>query len=76
MCKLTYTYFQLTRSLTDYEQIEEEAQKKKDYLLNRAFELRQDQEDEIKQCNSIIMNTKCHAIRSAQIAEKERLQCV
>lgn len=45
-------------------------------MLNKAFELRQNQEDEIKQCNSLILGTKCLAIRCAQIAEKELIQCV
>lgn len=45
-------------------------------MLNRAFELRQDQEEEIKHCNSLILGTKCLVIRRAQIAEKELIQCV
>ncbi|XP_003243991.1 cilia- and flagella-associated protein 45-like [Acyrthosiphon pisum] len=55
-------------------QLDEEANKKTNYLLNRAYELRQEQEYEIKQCNSLILSTKCHAIRCAQIEEKELIQ--
>lgn len=40
------------------------------YLLQRAFEMQQEQEDEIKNVNSIILASKCLAIREAQIAEK------
>ncbi|KAE9525211.1 hypothetical protein AGLY_014396 [Aphis glycines] len=54
--------------------LDEEANKKTNYLLNRAYELRQEQEYEIKQCNSLILSTKCHAIRCAQIEEKELIQ--
>ncbi|KAL5237785.1 hypothetical protein ACI65C_005195 [Semiaphis heraclei] len=55
-------------------QLDEEANKKTNYLLNRAYELRQEQEYEIKQCNSLILSTKCHAIRCAQIEEKELIK--
>lgn len=54
--------------------MDDEANKKSNYLLARAHQLRQDQEDEIKQCNSLILSTKCHAIRNAQIAEKQLIQ--
>lgn len=55
-------------------QLDDEANKKSNYLLARAQQLRQDQEDEIKRCNSLILSTKCHAIRNAQIAEKQLIQ--
>ncbi|CAH1737569.1 cilia- and flagella-associated protein 45-like [Aphis gossypii] len=55
-------------------QLDDEANKKSNYLLARAQQLRQDQEDEIKHCNSLILSTKCHAIRNAQIAEKQLIQ--
>ncbi|XP_050431106.1 cilia- and flagella-associated protein 45-like [Adelges cooleyi] len=55
-------------------QLDDEANKKSNYLLARAHQLRQDQEDEIKCCNSLILGTKCHAIRNAQIAEKQLIQ--
>ncbi|XP_018318651.1 cilia- and flagella-associated protein 45-like [Agrilus planipennis] len=52
-------------------QAEDEATKKSLYLLQRAFELRQEQEDEVKAANSIILASKCLAIRQAQLTEKE-----
>ncbi|XP_050528845.1 cilia- and flagella-associated protein 45 isoform X2 [Daktulosphaira vitifoliae] len=55
-------------------ELDDEANKKANYLLARAQQLRQDQEDEIKCCNSLILSTKCHAIRNAQIAEKQLIQ--
>lgn len=55
-------------------QVEEEAARKATHLLARAHELRQEQEDEIKKCNALILATKCHAIRDAQIAEKKLIE--
>lgn len=40
-------------------------------MLQRARELRQEQEDEVKTLNGIILASKCLAIREAQIAEKK-----
>ncbi|RZF40903.1 hypothetical protein LSTR_LSTR015059 [Laodelphax striatellus] len=51
-------------------ELEEEAERRNNHLLARAYELRQEQEDEIKKCNTLILSTKCHAIRDAQVAEK------
>lgn len=51
--------------------VETEAAIKNQYVLQRAFELRQEQEDEIKNANGLILATKCLAIRQAQILEKE-----
>jgi len=50
--------------------LEEEAKEKSEHLLSRANEMRQEQEDEIKHLNEVILNAKCHAIRDAQILEK------
>lgn len=55
-------------------ELEEEAAKKSQYLLQRAFELRQEQEDEVKKANSLILASKCLAIRQAQIKEKELIE--
>ncbi|XP_075210532.1 cilia- and flagella-associated protein 45-like [Lycorma delicatula] len=59
---------------THLTELEEEANRRANHLLQRAFELRQEQEDEIKKCNALILGTKCHAIRDAQIAEKMLIQ--
>ncbi|KAM4013241.1 cilia- and flagella-associated protein 45 isoform 2-T2 [Anomaloglossus baeobatrachus] len=50
--------------------LEEEAQQRAQYLLQRANTMRMEQEDEIKKLNEMILNAKCHAIRDAQILEK------
>ncbi|XP_044128937.1 cilia- and flagella-associated protein 45-like [Bufo gargarizans] len=51
--------------------LEEEAQQRAQYLLQRANTMRMEQEDEIKKLNEMILSTKCHAIRDAQILEKD-----
>lgn len=51
-------------------QLEQEAKEKANYLLQRAWELRLEQEDEVKAANSLILKTKCQAIRDAQLAEQ------
>ncbi|KAG9480757.1 hypothetical protein GDO78_010168, partial [Eleutherodactylus coqui] len=50
--------------------LEEEAQQRAQYLLQRANTMRMEKEDEIKKLNEIILNAKCHAIRDAQILER------
>ncbi|XP_046385400.1 cilia- and flagella-associated protein 45-like isoform X2 [Ischnura elegans] len=50
--------------------IDQEAERRANYTLNRAALLKAEQEDEIKAANRLILGTKCHAIRCAQIAEK------
>merc|ERR1712026_365249 len=49
--------------LTDLEQ---EAKEKSQYLLQKAQEQMEEQEDEIKKLNELILNAKCHAIRDNQ----------
>ncbi|XP_026572055.1 cilia- and flagella-associated protein 45 [Pseudonaja textilis] len=53
--------------------LEEEAKKRAQYLLDRANNLRMEQEDEIKTLGEIILEAKCHAIRDAQILEKKQI---
>ncbi|XP_070551420.1 cilia- and flagella-associated protein 45-like isoform X2 [Ptychodera flava] len=53
--------------------LDEEAQKQAEYLLEKAKEQREEQEDEIKHLNELILNAKCHAIRDAQILEKGQI---
>ncbi|EGI60284.1 PREDICTED: protein CFAP45, mitochondrial-like [Acromyrmex echinatior] len=52
-------------------EIEEEAKKRTMHILERAYNMRLDQEEEIQKCNRFILATKCRAIRDAQIAEKK-----
>jgi hypothetical protein len=49
----------------------QEARAKNEFLLKKAQRLLEEQEDEIKQLNEMIISAKCHAIREAQIAEKQ-----
>ncbi|XP_066587106.1 cilia- and flagella-associated protein 45-like isoform X2 [Prorops nasuta] len=55
-------------------EIEDEARKRAMHLLDRAYNLKLEQEDEIKKCNRIILETKCRAIRDAQLAEKKLIK--
>uniref|UniRef100_A0A0P6J7Q3 Cilia- and flagella-associated protein 45 n=1 Tax=Heterocephalus glaber TaxID=10181 RepID=A0A0P6J7Q3_HETGA len=54
--------------------LEEEAKERAQELLQRASKLRMEQEEELKDINKIILNAKCHAIRDAQILEKQQIQ--
>lgn len=40
-------------------------------LLSKATSMLEEQDDEIKKLNELILNAKCHAIRDAQLREKE-----
>lgn len=55
-------------------ELEVDAERKAAHLLARARELQQESQDEVKSANRLIISTKCHAIRSAQIAEKQLIQ--
>ncbi|KAK6641169.1 hypothetical protein RUM44_012878 [Polyplax serrata] len=54
--------------------LEREARDKANYLLKRAWELRHEDEDEVKKANSLILQAKCQAIRDAQLAEHKLIQ--
>ncbi|XP_048214151.1 cilia- and flagella-associated protein 45 [Perognathus longimembris pacificus] len=54
--------------------LEEEAKERAQNLLQRADKLRLEQEEELKEMGKIILNAKCHAIRDAQILEKQQIQ--
>ena len=47
-----------------------EAKEQSQYLLEKAQEQMEEEEDEIKKLNELILNAKCHAIRDAQLIEK------
>ncbi|XP_031566387.1 cilia- and flagella-associated protein 45-like [Actinia tenebrosa] len=57
--------------LTDLEQ---EAKVRSQHLLEKANEQMEEQEDEIKKLNELILNAKCHAIRDAQLIEKVEIK--
>lgn len=50
-------------------EIEAEARKRTMHLLERAFNLKLEEEEEIQKCNRLILETKCRAIRDAQVNE-------
>ncbi|XP_075396548.1 cilia- and flagella-associated protein 45 [Tenrec ecaudatus] len=54
--------------------LEEVAKERAQNLLQRANTLRMEQEEELKSMNKVILNAKCHAIRDAQILEKQLIQ--
>uniref|UniRef100_H9G785 Cilia- and flagella-associated protein 45 n=1 Tax=Anolis carolinensis TaxID=28377 RepID=H9G785_ANOCA len=54
--------------------LEEEAKERAQYLLERAANLRMEQEEEIKALSEIVLEAKCHAIRDAQILEKKQIE--
>ncbi|XP_013412315.1 cilia- and flagella-associated protein 45-like [Lingula anatina] len=54
--------------------LEQEAKEKAEHLLEKANLQRQEQEDEIKHLNELILNAKCHAIRDAQVLEKGHIK--
>ncbi|XP_077274732.1 cilia- and flagella-associated protein 45 [Temnothorax americanus] len=55
-------------------EIEEEARRRTMHILERAYNMRLEQEEEIQKCNRLILETKCRAIRDAQIAEKKLME--
>jgi len=55
-------------------ELEKEGKDKSRVLLAKAEEQLNEQEDEIKKLNEIILNAKCHAIRDAQLMEKKEIQ--
>ncbi|XP_076397283.1 cilia- and flagella-associated protein 45 isoform X2 [Megachile rotundata] len=55
-------------------EIEEDARRRAKHILERAENLKLEQEEEIQKCNRIILETKCRAIRDAQIAEKKLIE--
>ncbi|XP_068732086.1 cilia- and flagella-associated protein 45-like [Montipora capricornis] len=54
--------------------LEEEQKKQSGTLLEKAQEQMEEQEDEIKKLNELILNAKCHAIRDAQLIEKVEIK--
>ncbi|KAL6092596.1 hypothetical protein STEG23_028830 [Scotinomys teguina] len=55
-------------------ELEEVAKERAQNLLQRANKLRMEQEEEFKDMSKVILNAKCHAIRDAQILEKQQIQ--
>ncbi len=43
-------------------------------LLAKAKYMMEEQDDEVKKLNELILNAKCHAIRDAQLREKKEME--
>lgn len=48
-------------------EIEEETRRRTMHVLERAHNMRMEREEEIQKCNRLILETKCRAIRDAQV---------
>ena len=55
-------------------EIEAEKKDMSKLMLSKAEEQLNEQEDEIKKLNEIILNIKCHAVRDAQLREKDEIK--
>ena len=53
--------------------VSQEAKEQSSDLLAKARSQMEEQDDEIKKLNEAILNAKCHAIRDAQLREKEEI---
>ena len=51
----------------------QEAKEQSQDLLAKARAQMEEQDDEIKKLNEAILNAKCHAIRDAQLREREEI---
>ncbi|CAF1645153.1 unnamed protein product, partial [Adineta ricciae] len=72
--RVMQAYDQQRKKNEPLDDIEQEAKEEAQYLLKRANELRQEQEDEVKHLNEMVLNAKCHAIRDAQLLEKQQIK--
>ncbi|XP_020358975.1 cilia- and flagella-associated protein 45 isoform X2 [Oncorhynchus kisutch] len=57
----------------DLSDLEAEAKERAQYLLERANAMRMEQEDEVKKLNELILDAHCHAVRDAQILERQQI---
>ena len=55
------------------EEIDQLAKEESEYLLKKANEMRQEDDDDIKRLNEMILNAKVCAIRDAQLLEKQQI---
>lgn len=51
-----------------------EAQQREEHVLSKARAMLEDNEDEVKQLASTILQAQCQAVRDAQLAEKEQIK--
>ena len=59
-------------STPDQTELDKENEHRNHHLIERAQELRMEQLPEIKRLNEAIIQAKCHAIRDAQVEDKEK----
>ena len=62
-----------TLLLAKYLYVSQEAKEQSQDLLAKARAQMEEQDDEIKKLNEAILNAKCHAIRDAQLREREEI---
>ncbi|KAJ3591256.1 hypothetical protein NHX12_009202 [Muraenolepis orangiensis] len=55
------------------DELDVEARDKAQYLLERANAQRMEQEDEVKKLNELILGAQCHAVRDAQVLERQQI---
>ncbi|XP_059574580.1 cilia- and flagella-associated protein 45 isoform X2 [Alligator mississippiensis] len=54
--------------------LEKETEERGNYLLQRAYRMRLEQEDEIKDMEKMIVDARCHAVLDAQMIEKQQME--
>ena len=62
-----------TQHILDYYS-RQEAQEKGTDLLHKAKAMMDEQDDEIKKINEVVLNAKCHAIRDTQLKDREEIE--
>ncbi|KAH0561468.1 cilia- and flagella-associated protein 45 [Cotesia glomerata] len=64
----------LKKKTNKLDEFEAEAKARTMHLLERANNLKLEQEEEMQLCNKLILETKCRAIRDLQIAERRLIE--
>ncbi|KAG7209020.1 hypothetical protein KM043_015186 [Ampulex compressa] len=59
---------------TKLSEVQEEARSRTMHVLERAENMKLEEEEEMQICNRLILATKCRAIRDAQVAEKKLIE--
>ncbi|XP_027488774.1 cilia- and flagella-associated protein 45-like, partial [Corapipo altera] len=65
---------ELQERLEQRPELEEERRERERELLERAGRMRMEQEEEMRELNSILLNAKCHMIRDRQVLEKRLIR--
>ncbi|XP_008552554.1 cilia- and flagella-associated protein 45-like [Microplitis demolitor] len=64
----------LKKKTNKLDEFEAETKMRTMHLLERANNLKLEQEEEMQLCNKLILETKCRAIRDLQVAEKKLIE--